>query len=376
MEWEVVGADANGNRKRIKVSASSQESAVAKVTRAGYGVVSIRAVETVTAVRVESHLPSDAPPVLAPHPSTPPPPIVSSLPYASPTQPQTAYVYHAAPSPVNRANNAAGIVSVIFGCVAIAICWIPCVNVMSLPMAGIGLLAALIGVVISLSSGRHAISTSLVGGTLSLVAIGAVFFIGMLFASAANSIATRPPPVFTPPGFPTPPAAPFGFPSINMPARPAVANTSTPANGLTGATCGDALVRIRSAAVSKVSLKTLSGPSQSEEKLLIVTVEISNQHPTRKFSYNTWNEKSRSFSQQRAEARDENGNVYNHCSFGIGSDVVGAVYGSESVYPGKVLTDVLVFEAPTENCQTLLLSLPTENIGGSGTVKLKISMPH
>ncbi len=44
----------------------------------------------------------------------------------------------------------------------------------------------------------------------------------------------------------------------------------------------------------------------------------------------------------------------------------------ESIYPGKAITDVLIFELPVENAEHLDLELPAENFGGTGMVRLRI----
>jgi hypothetical protein len=45
---------------------------------------------------------------------------------------------------------------------------------------------------------------------------------------------------------------------------------------------------------------------------------------------------------------------------------------SDSIYPGKSLTDVLVFEAPLENIEGLDLDMPGKNVGKNGLIKIRI----
>jgi hypothetical protein len=52
-------------------------------------------------------------------------------------------------------------------------------------------------------------------------------------------------------------------------------------------------------------------------------------------------------------------------SFGFSSKVKGATE-SDSVYPGKVIQDVLVFEEPAGKVEYLNLKLRAENFGGRG----------
>jgi hypothetical protein len=72
------------------------------------------------------------------------------------------------------------------------------------------------------------------------------------------------------------------------------------------------------------------------------------------------------------ELTDDKGNRYKAINFGFGSSVIGQVTGSESIYPGKSLDDVLVFESPIERAQSLRLELPAENIGKSGKIVFRI----
>jgi hypothetical protein len=73
----------------------------------------------------------------------------------------------------------------------------------------------------------------------------------------------------------------------------------------------------------------------------------------------------------RASLKDDTGNSYSRCYFGI-SEVVGQVDDGESIYPEKSLSDCLVFELPTDTCQALFLELPASAVGGSGALRMKL----
>jgi hypothetical protein len=68
---------------------------------------------------------------------------------------------------------------------------------------------------------------------------------------------------------------------------------------------------------------------------------------------------------------DNFGNGYKQVNFGLGSRVDGQVH-SESIYPGKAISDLLVFEKPLDTAQYLLLELPAKNFGGQGRLRFKI----
>ena len=64
-------------------------------------------------------------------------------------------------------------------------------------------------------------------------------------------------------------------------------------------------------------------------------------------------------------------NTYKRVNFGLLAEVKGQIK-SESIYPGKTVNDLLVFEVPLKNVQYLRLELPAENIGGSGKLRFQI----
>lgn len=80
------------------------------------------------------------------------------------------------------------------------------------------------------------------------------------------------------------------------------------------------------------------------------------------------------FDRDFATLRDNFGNSYKRIHFGIGTRVVDAVERSESLYPGKSLKDVVVFELPIDTAQYLNLELPAINFGGEGMIRFRI--PH
>jgi len=57
--------------------------------------------------------------------------------------------------------------------------------------------------------------------------------------------------------------------------------------------------------------------------------------------------------------------------FGMFNRPVGRV-DSDSIYPGKSLTDVLIFEPPLENIQQLDLEMPARNVGTEGHFRIRI----
>ena len=73
-----------------------------------------------------------------------------------------------------------------------------------------------------------------------------------------------------------------------------------------------------------------------------------------------------------ATLTDNFGNTYKPVRFDLGTQVSGQISAATSVYPGKEVEDLLVFEPPVDNVQFLRLQLPAAAFGGSGELRLQI----
>lgn len=136
---------------------------------------------------------------------------------------------------------------------------------------------------------------------------------------------------------------------------------------------GDVQVQISGVSIGKVPLKDIvrkSGVSQDD--LLIVKLTIANVNPVKKVEYHSWAGGSISFGSDFASLKDNFGNNYKRITFGFGSSPLGAVEHSESIYPNKWVSEVLVFELPLDTAIHLDLELPAENYGGEGVIRYRI----
>lgn len=93
--------------------------------------------------------------------------------------------------------------------------------------------------------------------------------------------------------------------------------------------------------------------SQAENELLCVRLKIENLSQTKKAEYVGWN--SREQFLNGAVLTDEHDNHYRVCTFGIYRPSEGKL--NESIYPGKSVTDVLVFQQPVAAATKLTLKL-------------------
>jgi hypothetical protein len=135
------------------------------------------------------------------------------------------------------------------------------------------------------------------------------------------------------------------------------------------AVVGDVKIKIISAEIDFVIGKKFK-EFKSEEKLMKITVQVTNANPNRKVEFEGWGKHDFSFDDSPS-LNDNFKNSYKIINFGLGARVDGQV-GVESLYPEKPLTDLLVFEAPLGNMEYLVLELPNKNIGGKGSLKFKI----
>lgn len=133
---------------------------------------------------------------------------------------------------------------------------------------------------------------------------------------------------------------------------------STPGEGFA---VGSAKVVVKRWSVGKVRLK---GGADSAKELLIVELSLTNNSSTKKIDYYPWQ------SSERTLCDDEIGNKYRRVEL----EAEGASPDA-SIYPGKSLEDVLIFEPPVAAARAAILTLPTSNIGGDAAGVAKFRLP-
>jgi hypothetical protein len=137
---------------------------------------------------------------------------------------------------------------------------------------------------------------------------------------------------------------------------------------------GDLQVRITKVSVGKVPLKDFGRESRSADALLRIQLELINVNPTKKVEYRSWAGADFALDDNYATLRDNFGNNYRRITFGFASTPVGGVSGSESIYPNKTVTDVLVFEMPLDNATHLDLGMPAKNYACEGMIRYRIPL--
>jgi hypothetical protein len=133
---------------------------------------------------------------------------------------------------------------------------------------------------------------------------------------------------------------------------------------------GSAQIRVTRVVVEKVRLKAMmGGEGESKEKLCQISLRITNTDAGRKIDYRGW--QGNSFMSD-ARLTDNAGNRYKGVNFGFGDEIIGQVK-SESIYPGKSVDELLVFEAPIDAAKSLKLELPASNLGETGEIRFSIA---
>lgn len=125
-------------------------------------------------------------------------------------------------------------------------------------------------------------------------------------------------------------------------------------------------VRVSSPVAGPVPCESLGRPVQSDPHLAF-SLEISNKTDGKKGSYKTWAGSPLGLG-SKATLRDNLGNYYRQIDFGFGSKIIGRVEDA-SIYPGKSIEDVIVFETPIDKAASFDLELPGENVGWSRPIK-------
>ena len=93
-------------------------------------------------------------------------------------------------SPVIQVNapaahgNSLGIASMVLGILAFLICWIPFLNVIGLPLSGLGVLLGIIGIIIAATRGGSGIGFPIAGTAISGLALMIVIWMYLAIASA------------------------------------------------------------------------------------------------------------------------------------------------------------------------------------------------
>ncbi len=273
-----------------------------------------------------------------------------------------------------NSSNSLGIASLVVAVLSFFICWIPGVGVL---VSGLAMFLGLVGIVVSFLRKGEGIGFPIAGAGLAAISLTLSFVVTKaVLTPAINKVIAASEKVKTE-------NAANGvakdekqnannqMPDIEPAKEPAKTENDLIDAEVKVGVVGDVNIKIISAELDFVTGKTIK-EFKSKEKLLKITVEVSNFNPNRKVEFEGWGKHSFSFA-NNASLKDNFKNSYKIVDFGLGSRIDGQVKGG-SIYPEKPLTDLLIFEAPLGNMEYLVLELPNKNFGEKGTTKFKIPL--
>lgn len=138
-----------------------------------------------------------------------------------------------------------------------------------------------------------------------------------------------------------------------------------------GQTVGHVRVAITKVSVGKVPLKAADGSiTFADEPRLMIALRIENVSDTKRSEYNTW-APDLDAAKTVAKLTDDRGAELKRVTFGFGNNVKDRTVLA-TLTPGRVITDLLVFEAPAANATALKLVLPGATCGVKGAFEFDI----
>jgi hypothetical protein len=283
-----------------------------------------------------------------------------------------------------RSSNGLGTASLVLGILACLVCWIPFLGMLAIPVAIIGIILAAIGFLIGIFR-KSSKGGAIAGGITCLLAIvisvsvtgktAAVISESLAKADKTNQNEQRGAVASGQPVTPIATSA-VPVPKVSPPAAQSHAPVVEWGNYEADKyfVQGIMAVKIQSLTIGKTPLVSAIGRDRegvSTDDLLMISIVVMNQSEGKKVDYQSWAGERLGFTSDFAKLTDNFDNTYKRVTFG-GMNKPKGQLERESIYPGKEVSDVLVFEVPVEKASELKLELPAKNFGGDGYLRIKI----
>jgi predicted RNA-binding Zn-ribbon protein involved in translation (DUF1610 family) len=137
-------------------------------------------------------------------------------------------------------------------------------------------------------------------------------------------------------------------------------------------TIGDISIGVKRAIIGNVPLTKFRERGESEHELAAIYISVKNESSTKKIQFERWQGESFTTS---ASLRDDLGNKYKQISFGILTNLSELeIHDRASIYPGKTIEDILVFEQPIDAAKKLTLTLQGKNLEAKSDFTFSIPM--
>lgn len=143
----------------------------------------------------------------------------------------------------------------------------------------------------------------------------------------------------------------------------------------TAASDGTVEVHYVTGRIGKVTFVSNNSQTVSDKDLLQIKISIENKSDSSKLQYKGWGGDSLTTG-HKAVLKDDLGNIYKPVTFGLLHRPAGQK-ANESLYPGTILDDVLVFEVPVAKANMMHLMLPRRNYTTdlNGPTDLELAIP-
>ncbi|GAB6164687.1 hypothetical protein JCM19992_06870 [Thermostilla marina] len=272
-------------------------------------------------------------------------------------------------------SNSFAIAGFVLGCIALVFA---CVPFISIPVMILGFLLAIVGLIVGIqhNSGLgFAIAALVINGVVTIplfvfgmagMAIGTATIFGA--ADAAREAAEHAEEKDAGSGS-SANGADSGTPETS-PSPPPAGSDGADTTGVLPwrepFQMGDARLHIVSARIGPVELKsTMLDRFTSSEDYLEIRIQVTNTSATKRLNFDSWQGRDFAVFDSFASLRDEHDNVLRRIDFGFDTHPVGYV-DHDMINPGDSLVDILVFEPPIPQANTLFLKLPGENVDADG----------
>jgi len=263
--------------------------------------------------------------------------------------------------PRHRINNPIAALSLLFGAVGLLTASLPGIHVGSIPLSGVGLLFALLGVLYAVGREKGmvlaVIATAVNGLTLLMVLVAPGLVNPQLTMDSEK-------------------------PSVELPKLASVPTTGKGEGRMleesewTDASNAaiqrqDVWVKVLSARIEQVGLEMQGRRVLSNQRYLVIRVQLANNGVERAIEYKSWRDYQNASGDARVVLRDSGGRTLGPAGFPADTRLVGAVRQAR-IFPDKSHDDFLVFQPPAGDYSFLDLLLPGQAVGVEGEFRFRI----
>ncbi len=281
---------------------------------------------------------------------------------------------------VRRGISPLGIAALVLGILSCFFCWIPLLGLLALPLAAIGVLLAIAGIIMANTGKKAGLAFPIGGGIVCVVAMSIALVITGGFSRAFSSAIERGKRTNQESDSPTPTRE--TTPSKQDPTSPAQEPKSPPRERVSGdwsksrsVKQGQTRVTVSKVHIGSVNHSDVLGRSQTtDEEFFTIDLGVANLSSTKKMDFQTWRGGKFSVGSGTASLKDNHENNYKRINIVPASANGDPSPDDVSIYPQKEQHDLVVFESPVENIEWLHLELPASNFGGDGMLRLEIPM--